>query len=832
MGTLNVPNMALGGGGTAYFDLSSTTTTAGNGANDLVAVGGNLTLGGTTSVYVNLISGTSLVSGTYSLFTYGGNALGAAASSSLTLADPGVLSGRQSYHFDTSQAGAVDLDIVGGPANLNWAGASAASWDNSGGTTNWFNTGTSQSDRFYAGDYVNFTNSRSGTVAINAAVQPGSVVVSGNYTFSGTGKITGPTGLTVQGGGTMVLANTNDYSGNTTIDQGTLRIAAAGAVPSGAGAGFVLFDNAANAAVLDLNGVSAAINGLSQPVASANNLVVNNLSGTSTLSVGGNNASSTFAGVLQNNTGAGGILALTKIGSGVLTLAGSNAYTGSTTIGGGTLALAAGSPLSGGTTLAFSNTAAAATFNLGGNNQTIAAASFSPSGAATAAIAGGGTLSIGAPANFAAVPTGNAASLTVDMSRLATFVYNNSSGSFSAGGGADGVATGAAAVLSLAQTSTITAASFGVAPFLANSNIVNTGIVQLGQANTIDASTILIGGVKTSATMDFQPLTDPTLRIRGTSGGSSRAAVTVATNASGEQGTTGIVDLTANVAGGSTLDAMLSTLTVAQDSGKNSTPVTGVFNMGGGTLDAQAIILASTSGTGGGATVSGSFGLNGGLVRSQSLTLADKHGTNSASATFNLNSGTLSASLIQSGSSSGARTFNWNNGTLANYNGSAGTTGLTVSIPALTMAATGTHDLWIDAGQTGTISSAIGGQGLLTKEGNGTAVLSGSNTYTGGTEVLSGTLQVMSPSTIEDGTNLYVGADVGIFLSSPDGTVIPASPSSSGAAVPEPGTIALLGGVCAIGLLNRVLRRRLAKSVRRGGRGAYHARVTPGAAIG
>lgn len=121
VGTLNVPNMALGGGGTAYFDLSSTTTTAGNGANDLVAVGGNLTLGGTTSVYVNLISGTSLVSGTYSLFTYGGNALGAAASSSLTLADPGVLSGRQSYHFDTSQAGAVDLDIVGGPANLNWA---------------------------------------------------------------------------------------------------------------------------------------------------------------------------------------------------------------------------------------------------------------------------------------------------------------------------------------------------------------------------------------------------------------------------------------------------------------------------------------------------------------------------------------------------------------------------------------------------------------------------------------------------------------------------------------------------------------------------------------
>ncbi len=60
------------------------------------------------------------------------------------------------------------------------------------------------------------------------------------------------------------------------------------------------------------------------------------------------------------------------------------------------------------------------------------------------------------------------------MSRLATFVYNNSSGTFSTGGSADGVAIGAAAVLSLAQTNMITASYFGVAPFLANSNIINT----------------------------------------------------------------------------------------------------------------------------------------------------------------------------------------------------------------------------------------------------------------------------------------------------------------------------------------------------------------------
>ena len=61
----------------------------------------------------------------------------------------------------------------------------------------------------------------------------------------------------------------------------------------------------------------------------------NYLLGSKTLTVGSNNLSTMVAGVISDGGGTGG--ALTKVGTGTLTVTGINTYTGASTINGGTL---------------------------------------------------------------------------------------------------------------------------------------------------------------------------------------------------------------------------------------------------------------------------------------------------------------------------------------------------------------------------------------------------------------------------------------------------------------------------------------------------------------
>ncbi len=92
---------------------------------------------------------------------------------------------------------------------------------------------------------------------------------------------------------------------------------------------------------------------------------------------------------------------------------------------------------------------------------------------------------------------------------------------------------------------------------------------------------------------------------------------------------------------------------------------------------------------------------------------------------------------------------------------------------------------------------------LTSADGTGTLILSGSNTYGGGTDVASGTLIAMNSASIPSGSSLIVGSG-GAFTFSPATTLAPAASNVALAgvtvvsAVPEPGTVILLLAALAV----------------------------------
>lgn len=165
----------------------------------------------------------------------------------------------------------------------------------------------------------------------------------------------GATVLTKAGSGKLTLSGTNTYTGDTNIIGGTLAVGSAGAIPSGTGKGNVTLAGGTTAVTLDLAGIATVnVNGLCSATGDVLPRIYNSVNGTtSTLVVGNNDATCTFAGSIQNNPGGGatGIVALTKSGGGTLTLCGSNTYTGGTVVQEGVLEVLGGSAIPDGTSL-------------------------------------------------------------------------------------------------------------------------------------------------------------------------------------------------------------------------------------------------------------------------------------------------------------------------------------------------------------------------------------------------------------------------------------------------------------------------------------------------
>lgn len=242
--TLTVSNLTLGVGTELDFKLGASTT-VGGGINDLLVVQGNLTID--PNAVVNVLPMQGLAAGTYTIITYNGTLTGQFASA------VGGLT-RYGMSLDYSTPGQIKLNVSGSNANLVWTGTNTT-W-NVLGTFNWTNGATR--DQFKEGDAVTFDDSATNlSVSLNTTVYPASITFNNNsnYSMSGTGsgRISGATGITKNGNGTVVLLAgvglANDYTGPVNINAGILKMNGALALGATNGATTV-----ASGATLDLNG--------------------------------------------------------------------------------------------------------------------------------------------------------------------------------------------------------------------------------------------------------------------------------------------------------------------------------------------------------------------------------------------------------------------------------------------------------------------------------------------------------------------------------------------------------------------------------------------------
>ena len=126
-----------------------------------------------------------------------------------------------------------------------------------------------------------------------------------------------------------VSASPRTYSGDTTVNSGTLLTNGTNVLPFGAGKGNLVIAGG----TVELNNNNVAINGLTG-VGTLNQRG----SGTRTLTLGNGDATAAFTGILADNPlGTQGALAITKVGTGTQTLSGANSYEGATTIQAGAI---------------------------------------------------------------------------------------------------------------------------------------------------------------------------------------------------------------------------------------------------------------------------------------------------------------------------------------------------------------------------------------------------------------------------------------------------------------------------------------------------------------
>lgn len=203
---------------------------------------------------------------------------------------------------------------------------------------------------------ANVTGASAGTVTLNGgnlalgAVKPANtIIVAADGVISG-GNAGGLTGIrNVTGSSNLTLAVTTgvfDLTGDMSAYGGTITLSNAGGaivrLNGNTGSPLATWDLGTGAMDINVRSGSTsnnfgALKGGATTTLSGRSSSDNN--GATTHHIGANGLSTTFEGVMQNGTYSAQILSITKVGTGTLTLAGANTYSGRTTIQDGVLAL-------------------------------------------------------------------------------------------------------------------------------------------------------------------------------------------------------------------------------------------------------------------------------------------------------------------------------------------------------------------------------------------------------------------------------------------------------------------------------------------------------------
>lgn len=639
------------------------------------------------------------------------------ASVNLANNTPGGIKIDGNFGLSVATAGTVTLSANSGElyfgnttitsGTVNLGGLAAADFYSAGGSVLVMSPGTTLNIPASAATNTFFTNlSGGGTINNNSRL----TLAGGDTTpQTFTGTISGSGGLTMLGGGeNLKLSGATTYLGPTSLTA-SLDTSGGGfrSLVLQAGAANVLSPNSHftlnGNATLKLNGFNQTIAGLDGTVSSLGALATIDL-GAGTLTTGGDNQNATYFGSI---IGTGG---LTKTGGGIQNLqtVGNSSsstinYSGSTLISAGTLQAANANAFSANSA---HTVTAGATLDLNSFNQT------------TGSLAGAGNVTLGS------------ATLTTGSSTTSTIFSGTISGTGGLTKAGNGVFT-LTGVNTYTGATTVNGGVLNISGSLASSVITNTNLASVNFQGTSTAGSATINSSGNDVLFSDNA-SAANARINITAGGldftsSSTAANAVITNS-------GFTNFIGN--------ASAANSSITNNSG-------GALSFGSYTLTFPGGIPTFNpfigTGTAGNATIVNN---NGG-----STTFFNQ--SNAGTATITNNSG--GSLLFQTATATAAdpdaataRVFN-------NAGGKVDISGVNTGVSVGSIEGAGNISLGakrltlgntnLSATISGVISdsggvSTTGTGGGLTKIGTGTLTLSGANTYTGGTTISAGTLQL------------------------------------------------------------------------------------------